>query len=79
MSNILDSEVAKDISRGKPVKRPQRKSVTVSLVGSELPTKVGEGEEGMLVVKTLLVFAVAAFHLSVMPGRIRPDQLVPDA
>ena len=56
-----------------------RKFVAVSLVGSELPTKVVERVEGMLAVETFLVFPVAAFDLAVMAGRIRPDQLMPDA
>lgn len=55
-----------------------RKFVAVSLVGSELPAKVVEGIEGMVVVKAFLVFPVAAFHLAVVAGRVRTDQLVPD-
>ena len=55
-----------------------RKFVAVSLVGSELPTKVVEGIERVLVVKAFLVFAVAAFHLAIVTRRIRPDKLVAD-
>ena len=56
-----------------------RKFVAVSLVGSELSTKVVEREEGMLVVETLLVFPVTAFDLAVVAGRVRADELVADA
>ena len=56
-----------------------RKFVAFSLVGSELPTKVVKGIEGVFVVKAFLVFAVAAFHLTVMTRRIRTNQLVADA
>ena len=43
------------------MERAHRKFVAVSLVGSELPTKVVERIEGMPVVKAFLVFPVAAF------------------
>ena len=56
-----------------------RKLVAVSLVGSELPTKVIERVERMLVVETFLVFSVAAFDLAVVAGRVRTDQFVTDA
>ena len=49
------------------------------MVGSFLPTKVGEGEEAVRVVEALLIFTMAAFHLSVVPGRIGADELVPYA
>ncbi len=56
-----------------------RKLVAVSLVGSELPAKVGEGIERMLVVEAFLVFAVTALHLSVVTGCVRADQFVADS
>ena len=49
------------------------------MVCSELHTKIGKREETVCVVETLLVFAVAAFHLAVMAGRVGTDQLVPDS
>ena len=76
---MLDSVVPKNISWCVPMKGTHRKFVAVSLVGSELPTKVIERVEGMLVVEAFLVFPVTAFHLAVMAGCVRPDQLVPDA
>ena len=56
-----------------------RKFVAISLVGSELPTKVVERKEGMLVVKAFLVFPVAAFHLAVVARCVRTDQFVSDS
>ena len=49
------------------------------MVGSELPTKVGEGVERVLVVEAFLVFAVAAFDFAIMAGCVRTDQLVADS
>ena len=60
------------------MERSHRKLVAVSLVGSEHPTKVVERVERVLVVETFLVFAVAAFHLSVVARGIGTDQFVPD-
>ena len=48
-------------------------------MGSELPTKVGEREERVRIIKTLLVFSVAAFDLAIVSGCIRSDQLMADA
>ena len=56
-----------------------RKLVAVSLVGSELATKVVERIEGMLVVKAFLVFPVAAFYLAVVARGVRTDQFVTNA
>ena len=79
MSNMLDRVVTKDLDWRAPAEGTHRKFVAVSLVGSELPAKVVERVEGMLIVKAFLVLPVAAFHLAVVAGRVRPDQLMPDA
>ena len=50
--------------------------VAQALVGSFPPTKVGEGIETVCVVKALLVLTMAAFHLSIVAGRIGADELV---
>ncbi len=76
---MLDSVVTKDIERGEPMKGAHRKFVAVSLVGSELPTKVVERVEGVLIVETFLVFPMAAFHLAVVAWGVRTDQFVADA
>ena len=46
---------------------------------SKLHTEIGKREETMCVVETLLVFAMAAFHLAVVAGRVGTDQLVKDS
>ena len=76
---MLDSMDTKELAGREPVKRAHGKAVAAILVGSELPTKIGERVEGMGVVETFLVFAVAAFHLAVVPWGVRADQLVTDA
>ena len=43
---------------------------------SKLYAEIGKREETVCVVETLLVFAVAAFHLAVVMRRIRADELV---
>ena len=53
--------------------------VAPTLVGSFLPTKVGEGEEAVRVVEALLIFTMAAFYLSIVAGRIGSDELVPNS
>ena len=73
---MLDSEGTKELTRREPAKRPHGEIVTAILVGSELPTKIGERIEGMGIVEAFLVFTVAAFHLAVMPWGVRSNELV---
>ena len=61
------------------MKRTHRTVVGATLVGSELPTKVGERVETVRVVEEFLVFSVAALDLAIVTRRIRTDQLVADA
>ena len=79
LSNILDSIGTKELTGREPVKGSHREIVAAILVGSELPTKIHEREEGMGVVETLLILAVAALHLAVMPWRVRSNQFVMNA
>ena len=79
LSNMLDSVDAKELTRRKPAEGSHGKIVASILVGSELPTKIVQRVEGVGIVETLLVFAMAAFHLAVMPWGVRPDKLVTDA
>jgi len=76
---MLDRVDAKELSGRKPMKGSHGEIVAAILVDSEQPTKIGERVEGMGVIETLLVFAVAAFHLAVVPRGIRPDKLVTNA
>lgn len=48
-------------------------------MSGELYSKVVEGEEGVGIVETFLVFPVAAFDLAVMARGIRANELVADA
>ena len=50
--------------------------VAQALVGSFLPTKVGEGIETVRIIETLLILTVTAFHLSIVAGSIGTDELV---
>ena len=45
----------------------------------ELLIKVFERKERVAAVEAFLVFAVAALHLAVVPGRVGPDKLMPYA
>ena len=79
LSNILYRERSKELTRRKPVERTRRTVVGTTLVGSELPTKVGERKERMAAIETFLVFAVAALNFPVMSGSIGPNELVLNA
>lgn len=46
------------------------------MVRSELRTKIGEGEETVGVIETLLILAVTAFHFAIVSWRIGADQFV---
>ena len=79
LSNILYRERSKELTRRKPVERTRRAVVGTTLVGSELPTKVGERKERMAAVETFLVFAVASLDLAVVSWRIGTNELVLNA
>ena len=49
------------------------------MVGSQLPTKVGERVEAMGIVEAPLVFPVAAFYFAVVSGCVGTDPFVPYA
>ena len=78
LSNILYRERKETLTRRSPSEGTHGTGVAGTLVGSELPTKVGEGVETVVGVETFLVFAVAAFDLAVVTGRVGADQLVED-
>ena len=48
------------------------------MVGSELPSKVGEREETVGIIEALLVFPMAALDLTIVSGRVRTNELVTD-
>ena len=49
------------------------------MVRSELRTKIGEGEETVGVIETLLILAVTAFHFAIVSWRIGFNQLMLNA
>ena len=79
LSNILDREGREPLPGRQPGKRTHGSGVACTLVGSELPTKVGEGIETADSVEAFLVFAMTAFDLTVVAGRVRADELVMNA
>ena len=62
-----------------PGKRTHGAGVAATLVGSELPTKVGEREESADSVEAFLILAVTSFYLAIVARCVRADQLVTNA
>ena len=75
LSNILDSE----LGGRKPAEGPHGQVVGTAVVDSELLCEIIQRIEGVARIKSLLIFAVAALNLAVVPGRIRTNELVPNA
>ena len=75
LSNKLDKEV----DWRKPGKRAHRQSVGAAVMDGKLFLKVRQRKERMERIKSFLVFPMAALHFAVMPGRVRTDELMPDA
>ena len=75
MSKKLD----KELERRKPSERSHWKVVGTAVIHSELFLKVRQREERVERIKAFLVFPVAAFYLAIMSGRVRTDELMPDA
>ena len=69
----------KEVRRRKPVKRPHGEVVGTAVIDSKLFLEVFQREEGMTGIKTLLILAVAALDLTIVPRRVGADQLVADA
>ena len=63
---MLDIVCAKELTGREPAKGSHREIVAAILVRSSLPTIIREREEGMGIVETLLILAVASFHLAVV-------------
>ena len=79
LSNILDREGREPLPGRQPSKRTHGAGVASTLVGSELPTKVGEGIETADSVEAFLVLAVTSFYLAIVARCVRADQLVTNA
>ena len=80
MSNICYTVVQKikqDLTWGFPSKRSHGKEVIVSLViAFELCGKIIEGIKVVCSVETLIILAVTARYLAIVPGGIGFDELV---
>lgn len=72
-------EGKQELFRRAPGKGAHGESIVLALADGELFLEVGEGEELVGSVEVLVVFAVAALDLSIVPGSIRTDELVADA
>ena len=65
---------------GFPAQRSHRKQVIVpAVIDLELPGKVLKGIKSMRSIKPFIIFAMAALHFSIMPGRKWADQFMADA
>ena len=71
-------ERKKDLFGGFPAEWSHRKIVILTLSNSELLFEVCKAIEFTTCVELLVVFPVAALHLSVMSGRVRLNELVPN-
>ena len=65
------------MSRRVSIERPHREVVGAAIVDSELFCEIIRREEGMTGIEAFLVFSVTALYLTVMPGCVRLDELVP--
>ena len=63
-----------------PAQRSHRELVIVpAVIDLELSRKVLKGIKSMRSIKRSIIFAMAAFHFSIMPGRKWTDQFMADA
>ena len=63
-----------------PAQRSHRELVIVpAVIDLELSRKVLKGIKSMRSIKPFIIFAMAAFHFSIMPGRKWTDQFMADA
>ena len=83
LSNICYTMLNKflqDSLWGFPAQRSHRKQVIVpAVIDLELPGKVLKGIKSMRSIKPFIIFAMAALHFSIMPGRKWADQFMADA
>ena len=72
-------QIGQEVDWRKPGKRAHRQSVGAAVMDGKLFLKVRQRKERMERIKSFLVFPMAALHFAVMPGRVRTDELMPDA
>ena len=82
LSNICYTMLNKflqDSLWGFPAQRSHRELVIVpAVIDLELSGKVLKGIKSMRSIKPFIIFAMAAFHFSIMPGRKWADQFMAD-
>ena len=82
LSNICYTMLNKflqDSLWGFPAQRSHRELVIVpAVIDLELSGKVLKGIKSMISIKPFIIFAMAAFHFSIMPGRKWADQFMAD-
>ena len=82
LSNICYTKLNKflqDSLWGFPAQRSHRELVIVpAVIDLELSGKVLKGIKSMRCIKAFIIFAMAAFYFSVMPGREWTDQFMAD-
>ena len=71
-------EKKEGLFRRDPVERTDGEIVVLPLSFGELGLEVGEGKELVGSVKFLVILAVAALNLAIVPRSIRPDGFVAD-
>ena len=74
----LSKKLDKELARRKPCERSHRQVVGAAVMNSKLFVKVSQREERADRIKAFLVFPVAAFHLAIMSGCVRTNELVLD-
>ena len=72
-------ERIKDLFRRTPGQGTHRENVVLTLSNSKLLLKVPERKEFVGSIKLLIILTVTALYLSIVPWRVRTDQLMPDS
>ena len=75
---LQSGEGGKHLYRGEPVQRTHREVVVRAFADSKLFFEVLKAEKGMRSIEFFIVLTVASFHFSVVPGRVGPDELMPN-
>lgn len=67
----LSKKLDKEVGRGTPEKRPHRQVLGAAVMNRKLLFKVGQGEESVAGIETLLVFSMTALNFSTVSERYR--------
>jgi hypothetical protein len=72
-------ESGKDLQRRAPVQGAHREIIVLPLSHGELLFKISKGIKRVVGIEFLVIFPVAALHLTIVAGCVGTDQLVPDS